>query len=291
MNGSMFKEPHAPRKAGHNRFGEKEPSWRNVWIVPSMENVEQAMDEVIRIMRRRLIVLQDALGRNDQHTLLAMNLLGTAHRSRGNLEEAEKLHCEALARMEKALGAEHPKTLSSMNNLANVLSSQGRLVEAEKLHQKALATREKALGAEHPDTLASMNNLASVLHEQGRLGEAEELHREALARMEKALGAELAKVLKKLGRLVEAEKLHHEALAGRGVSKGRVHASELGRPGTARMARSSRPRIPYGSVLVLGVPTFRFPFPSRPRWPVTPRGGRRQVLHVQGLPQQIGLGW
>ena len=55
----------------------------------------------------------------------ALNNLADLRASQGDLEEAERLYADALARREAALGAEHPATAASVNNLAVLLLELG----------------------------------------------------------------------------------------------------------------------------------------------------------------------
>ena len=60
----------------------------------------------------------------------ALNNLADLRHSQGDLEEAERLYADALARREAALGAEHPETAASVNNLAVLLLELRRHREA-----------------------------------------------------------------------------------------------------------------------------------------------------------------
>jgi hypothetical protein len=54
-----------------------------------------------------------------------MNNLASVLTHRGNYEQAEEIHGQALGLRETALGKENPDALTSMNNLALVLRDQG----------------------------------------------------------------------------------------------------------------------------------------------------------------------
>ncbi len=160
----------------------------------------------------------------DAATLAAsLNAWAVLRQDRGDYDEAERLHLEALAIRRKALGDAHPDVATSLSNLAAGLDAKGAYDKAEGLHREALAIRRKALGDAHPHVATSLSNLAAVLHDKGAYDEAEGLHREALAIWRKTLGdahpdvatslGSLAVVLSTKGAYDEAERLHREALA------------------------------------------------------------------------------
>jgi hypothetical protein len=69
-----------------------------------------------------------------------MNNLAPVLTYRGNYEQVEDMHGQALGLRETALGKENPDTLKSMNNLALVLRDQGictltRHYRSHVLHQ------------------------------------------------------------------------------------------------------------------------------------------------------------
>src|SRR6185369_9776681 len=158
---------------------------------------------------------------------------GSLASDRGQYEEAERLHRQALALTEKALGGTHPSYGTSLHELASVLSRQGKYGEAEDLLRQALTLFEKALGRTHPSYGTTLHELASVLSRQGKYGEAEDLLRQALALFEESLGVahpsygaslhELAGVLSRQGKYGEAEDLLRQALTLKEKALGEAH--------------------------------------------------------------------
>ncbi len=74
-----------------------------------------------------------------------LNNLANILRTKGQLDEAEKLLRESLAIDRKLLGNEHPVVALELNNLAVVLQAKGQLDEAERLYREALAMNRKLL--------------------------------------------------------------------------------------------------------------------------------------------------
>jgi len=83
-------------------------------------------------------------------------------RSRGQYQQARRVHEQALAARRRVLG-DHPDTAQSLNNLALVLRAQGDLAGARTLHERALAIREARLGPDHPATEESRRELVAVV--------------------------------------------------------------------------------------------------------------------------------
>ena len=111
-------------------------------------------------------------------------------RDSGDLEGAEALYRQLMARYADELGPTHPKTLAMTNNLASAIMNQGRLADSEPLYRQALSARRASLGAAHPKTISSTINLANLLKNQGRPEEAVPLYEEALANTAATAGAE-----------------------------------------------------------------------------------------------------
>src|SRR5258708_11076273 len=97
-----------------------------------------------------------------------LNNAGWYLRARGQYQEAEPLHQEALAIGEKQYGVNHPNTAYLLGNLANLYWNRGKYEEAEPLYQRVLAITEKVLGPEHPDTASTLNNLGLLYSNQGK---------------------------------------------------------------------------------------------------------------------------
>jgi tetratricopeptide (TPR) repeat protein len=189
------------------------------------------------IAAKALTAMEEALGPDDQQTLLSVVVLALVLQGQGKYGEAEKLNQRALKGYEEELGVQHPDTLTSVNNLASVLRAQGKYEEAEKLNRRALKGYEEELGVQHHYTLTSVNNLALVLRAQGKYEEAEKLNRQALKGYEEELGVQhpstltsvnnLASVLQDQRKYKEAEMLFRQALEGKEIALRIQHPSTL----------------------------------------------------------------
>ncbi|KIW09818.1 hypothetical protein PV08_11919 [Exophiala spinifera] len=117
-----------------------------------------------------------------------LELMAAVLQSRGNYEDTETMHRQALAGREKELGENHPDTLTSVNNLAVVLQDQGKYEEAEEMYRRALTGYEEELGVDHPDTFSSVHNLAYLLHARQYFQQAMDLYQCAVAGFNRVLG-------------------------------------------------------------------------------------------------------
>jgi non-specific serine/threonine protein kinase/serine/threonine-protein kinase len=155
--------------------------------------------------------------------LKALLNLAIVSEMEGHLDEATKLHEEALELRRRVFGPDHPDTLESMSNLGDAYSHTGRRAEAENLLRETLAARRRVLGPDHPDTLQSMNGLANFFDDEGRHAEAEALYRETIERRRRVLGpgdyktlvvmTDLAEAYRGEARYADSEKVLKEALA------------------------------------------------------------------------------
>jgi tetratricopeptide (TPR) repeat protein len=163
---------------------------------------------------RRILELA---GCDDSWHAVGYGNLGLIMRSRGDLDEAERMHRKALAIDEKL--ARLVGMADNYGNLGLIMRIRGDLDEAERMHRKALAINEK-LGR-----LVGManqyGNLGLIMRIRGDLDEAERMLRKALAideklgRLEGKAGhyGNLGFVMQTRGDLDEAERMHHKALA------------------------------------------------------------------------------
>jgi len=128
-------------------------------------------------------------GRADtEEALMCAFRLADAQRSRGDLEAAETLFNETLARARTHHGAGHRSVAVGLNGLADVLRDADRLDEARQTNQEALAIL-KTLPDAKPDEIATaLNDLALVLHQQGRFDDALAMLTEALTLAREAHG-------------------------------------------------------------------------------------------------------
>jgi len=102
--------------------------------------------------------------------------LGLIHQTRGDLDEAEGMHRKALE-LNEQLGRLEGMA-NQYGNLGVIHQTRGDLDEAEGMHRKALAIEEQLGRLE--GMAAQYGNLGVVHQTRGDLDEAEEMHRKAL---------------------------------------------------------------------------------------------------------------
>lgn len=165
------------------------------------------------------------------------NDLAVCRRRLGDLEEAERLHLEALS-LRRAGGVRSLPVAESLNNLAGIHLDRGQLGSALEMLEEALAIRRAVLTSRHALTLQSMANLAIPTWRSGRQEEAVQLLEEAIAGLRRLRGAgseALARTLTTLagmeiatGRLESARARLEEALDLEQARLGPEHPSLAG---------------------------------------------------------------
>src|SRR5690606_10208419 len=97
-------------------------------------------DQAIPLQEKVRDYFLNSRGREDPKTLQAMLYLGACYHEAGRLEEAFRLHEEALALCRQVLGSEHPVTLHAMSDLAVTSSTfdPGRLEKTIQLMEEVL---------------------------------------------------------------------------------------------------------------------------------------------------------
>lgn len=117
---------------------------------------------------------QERYGRDDPHTLDAVNTLGYVLESAGKLDEAEALHRRNLQDSLRVNGPDHQTTMRAQVNLASTLRSKGESEAALALFEQNATDNERAMGADHPSTANARGELARMYERVGR-------HTESLA--------------------------------------------------------------------------------------------------------------
>jgi hypothetical protein len=79
-------------------------------------------------------------------TLKTMNNLAYIHKTKGNLEEAERLLTQVVDGQMATHGERHKYTLSSMATLADIYWEQGKWRDAKVLLKQAVNGMERVLG-------------------------------------------------------------------------------------------------------------------------------------------------
>jgi CHAT domain-containing protein/Tfp pilus assembly protein PilF len=103
-----------------------------------------------------------ALGADDPYVAALLAKLGTAHRSKGDPQQAEQSFRRALAICEAARGLEHPQTAYTLWLLASLHTAQDDYARAEPMIQQALGIFERTVGADHPLVATALSDLADL---------------------------------------------------------------------------------------------------------------------------------
>ncbi|KAI1498183.1 hypothetical protein F5X99DRAFT_432229 [Biscogniauxia marginata] len=115
--------------------------------------------------------IADLIGAN--MTAISMSNSASNAMQAGRLDEAIKLHQEALALKLQAFPESSTQAAISFNGLGEALLRAGRLEEADEAFQKALETRER--DGPGLDAAATRDNVGALREAQGRFDEAREV--------------------------------------------------------------------------------------------------------------------
>ena len=178
---------------------------------------------------------------DDEHRIVARNILASAYNQADRLAEAAALFEDNLATQRRVYGPNHRNTLLAAANLGNTLLAQGKHTAAEAVLRNALQRMRVVLGPEHESTLSTASPLATALQNQHKFDEAEPLMRDTLAIEQRVLGSghlrtlatanSLAWLLNTTGKHAEAEELSRGTLAQANRTLGPDH------PATLKIAR------------------------------------------------------
>lgn len=145
----------------------------------------------------------------------ALNNLGTALMSSGDLAGAESTFVEAIEVARRVAGDDHPSIATCRENLGNVYFQQGKLDLTARNLELVLAMRRRALGDDSEPVARTLTNMGAVYSRLGKFPDAEAKYREAIPRLTERLGADspdvgiallgFGNVLQREGQLVEAE--------------------------------------------------------------------------------------
>jgi tetratricopeptide (TPR) repeat protein len=198
------------------------PAQGNLWETYNDAGVKAYLDGDHAEARTQFAAaLREARRFGTDDPRLAQSLSGMAEvqRAEGKLDDAERLHEEALTIREKAFGPRHPEVAQSLENLATVYRAQGRIASAEAFERQASIIRYNNATAEEAWQMDM--TAADSAYQQGDYAEAERLLNVAVERAE-GFGSQdqrlalslnnLAEVYRKLALYDEAEALHRQVL-------------------------------------------------------------------------------
>lgn len=148
-----------------------------------------------RAFERVLPLAKSAFGDDSRTTLDIAAGLARSLRGLGELEQAQAIEEDTLARLLTRAGNDDAATLTATSNLAITLAARGFLAEARTLQESVLAARRRVLGDSHPETLTAMGNLAGTLHAQGDYAGARALREFTLAGRRALFGADFPETM------------------------------------------------------------------------------------------------
>ena len=117
------------------------------------------------LYQQQLRVLQKCSA-NTNWTATALHNLGNVSFEMGEVEEAERLHTQAVDVWSKSLGYNHSYVARGLDSLAEVVASRGQRTRARTLYERALRIRRSRAG-DGPDVAWTLTNLARTIADQG----------------------------------------------------------------------------------------------------------------------------
>ncbi len=169
------------------------------------------LDNAIELAKRALDIARE--GSTEEAAILCT--IGLAFKSRGDLDDAEKMHKKSLE-IEKKLGRLEGMA-RQYGNLGLIYQTRGDLDKAEEMHKKSLEIEEKLGRLE--GMARQYGNLGLIYQIRGDLNKAEEMHKRAfeiderIGRLEGMASdyGSLGLIYRKRGDLDKAEQMHKRA--------------------------------------------------------------------------------
>lgn len=179
-----------------------------VALLSALGAANTAVGELSRASEQLERALALAKKRGEKSILVSrtLTLLGNLARARGKLDDALRIHEQALAIDTDLFGSAHPALATHHHNVAGVLRLAGRRDDALKRYREALGIETRAFGAEHPAVALTENSIAIALIEKGSLASAREHLARALSVLESRKHPDRALVYVNLGLADAAEK-------------------------------------------------------------------------------------
>ncbi len=194
--------------------------------VSAATNFEEGIE-----LRRRL------LGNSHAETLSAEARFATILGERGELQRAEDLLRDVLARQRQRGPEGELGAIDALSDLSLVLRRRGNFAEAERLTKEVVEARERLHGPDDARTLGAVGNLGLFLFGRGRHEESEACFRRAVEGFTRLRGehhVEVYRALENLGialrnqdKLQDAEAVTRRALDGRRALQGDDHPDTI----------------------------------------------------------------
>ena len=179
-------------------------------------------EDAIPHARRAFELRKANLPEGDRAIADAEDSLAVSLHFKGDLDEAEPIYKDLVARRRADTGDDSADTIGAITMLASLYMDQGRFDDAEPLLVEVVDRGTKAFGFEERNVLTAAENLAGLRYRQHRFDEAAELFRRIIEARTRVLGpdsvdtissiASLALTLGQAGRHEEAEPLARRAL-------------------------------------------------------------------------------
>ncbi len=218
------------------------------------------LDRSLEHARAGFEAARESYGPDSEVAIESQRTLAIALAEKGQHEEAEVLHRDAIERIARTKGTASREYVLANGELARVLLETGRIKESVEAWRQWLPMAERLLGAENRETLTMMNNLAIALKDLGEYGESDELLRKLITIRERVHGPDhpqtlyainsLAANIQRQGRNAEAEPLFRETLERRRRILGNDHVSTIASAGNLGVTLISLGRLAEAEPLI-----------------------------------------
>lgn len=152
-----------------------------------------------------------------------LQLLGNAHRERGNYEKAAGLLRRSLNLRDSLYGRNHRAVANTLEELGHVQRQRERYDRADSLFRASLSIQRTVFGAASPKLWEPLNNMGIAAEKQGNYARADSLYRTALTAARTAAAPDTGKLTNTLqnravlahnrGQLETADSLYRRVLA------------------------------------------------------------------------------
>ncbi len=171
-------------------------------------------DEALDLLQQG-VDLRQAIDPDSLVLAEAINNLANLYWQLGNLDEAERLHNEALAIRSRRRGPNSQDAAVSLNNLGVIERQRENWPEAQRLLSRALEIWENELGSEHVRNALALQNLVLVERRLGEWDRALAYQQRTLEIMSAAFGPDNPRTFaarQSLHRILERREDYDEAL-------------------------------------------------------------------------------